>query len=143
MGTTNTKLDRPAVLTKEAQHVIVEALARGHWLGSACKLARTTRQNWHYWYNLYKSGAEHAQVYADFFDACERADAEAQDLALPLILAGAQGWQGPAFFLERRWPKLWGRKDMVTVKGVPRDLSKCTDEELDAIERGLGRKGSR
>ena len=136
-------LDRPKILTLEVQQSIVNALAAGSYLQVACKAAGITRQTFEYWKRLCDAGAEHAQVYADFFASCDMASAIAEINAITAMRSGAPGvWQGNAKFLQLRFHKRWGNKDKVPDAPKPhKPLSEMTVEELDEYERNLGRKG--
>jgi hypothetical protein len=134
-------LEKPRALTPATQVRIVESLAAGNFLSIACSQARVSRRCWYYWRRLVDRGCEHAQVYAPFFEACEQAMAIAEQAALRTIRSGAPGWQGSAWFLERRFPDRWGRRTTVTLRGVPKDLTTLTDDQLDDLERRIGGKG--
>ena len=64
-------------------------------------------------------------------------------MALIAKAAGEGNWQAAAWWLERRFPERWGRRERVdaTVRGGVApvdesrvDMSKLTDEELVAFE---------
>lgn len=84
-------------------------------MDTACLVAGTTKECVDYWKRLYENGVEHAQKYADFFSALKRASALAESESLEDIKSGRQGWQGQAWFLERRHYKRWGSKHKVDV----------------------------
>ncbi len=107
---TKTQLDRPQVLTPAVQAKIVEMMMDGVALTTACVRAGTTHYTVRYWRTLVEEGAEHAQIYADFFTAIKKAEAEAEHKALKTIKKGGFGWQAQAWFLERRFPQRWGAK---------------------------------
>lgn len=113
------RLDRPRVLTPQVQAAIVQALAEGSYLNAACRAAGTTKDCFNYWRRLYESGAEHAQVYTVFYTACARASAIAEGRALDVVRSGQPGWQGPAWFLGRRFPERWGRRRIIAVDASP------------------------
>jgi hypothetical protein len=72
--------------------------------------------------------AAHAGIHHDTFydwlgnptfsDAIEKAEAEAKIRAVGQIVRAAQGgtWQAAAWWLERRYPKQFGRRDQVDVQ---------------------------
>lgn len=131
-----TELDRPQALTLEVQALIVQALTEGNYLETACLASGITKHTFYYWKHLLEDGAEHAQVYTDFYDAVKSASAVSEQGALRDVRAGQPGWQGSAWFLERRFPKRWGKKDHLTVKSENVDMTKLTDAELEAIASG-------
>lgn len=126
--------DKPAALTPEVQAKIIEAMAGGAYLTVACKAAGTTYDVVYYWKRLHESGAEHARIYTDFLNALEKASSVAEVNALGGIRSGRVGWQGEAWFLERRFPKRWLMKERA--KSAPEKLedSVARDENGDSIE---------
>lgn len=106
-------LERPQALTPDVQGLIVQMMAAGVALTTACQRAGVSRQAVDYWRRLYEAGAEHAQKYADFFTALKKAAAEAEVDALAILRRGEQGWQAQAWFLERRFPQRWSAKQKV------------------------------
>jgi len=125
-----TALRRPYVLTPEVQGSIIEFLTHGNFLRTACEAAGTTYRCFRHWQRRWEGGNPDAQIFADFLHAIKKAVALGEINALRNVLAGGPGWQGSAWFLERRFPERWARKDIIVVKGV-RDLSELTDDELN------------
>jgi len=109
---------------------------RGNWLCTACATAGTTKETFNYWRRLYEAKAEHAQKYADFFTACARASAIAEEAAVEPVFTGAMGWQGPAWWLQRRFPKRWGNKETVIHKDGDLNVKDMTDEQLESVVKG-------
>lgn len=105
--------DRPKALTEEVQKVILDAMALGLHFSPACDLAGICPDGVKYWMKLVEDGAEHAQVYADFFGRIKKAVAFAEVESLQTLKSQAPGWQAQAWFLERRFPKRWGKRDKV------------------------------
>ena len=124
--------DRPRVLTDAVQAEIVRYVAEGNYFEVACRAAGVSRDTVDYWRKLYEAGAEHAQVYADFFGALARAQAIAEVQAVRCVRSGRFGWQGDAWFLDRRFRARWNAKQ----KGPDEEEeeSPATDEHGDPIE---------
>jgi hypothetical protein len=79
-----------------------------------------------------------ADVYADFFNAVARASAISEQVALGKLVVGSPGWQALAWFLERRFPNKWGKKDRTPVPPKPpKPIEQMNAEELAAYEREL------
>jgi hypothetical protein len=127
---------KPVALTPEVQQAIIVSLTKGNYLNTACESSGVTRWTFYHWKNRFDEGDPDAQIYADFFNSIKRASAIGEALALERLQTGSTGWQAYAWFLERRFPARWGRKDQLTVKG--KDVKKLTDEELEAIAEGKG-----
>lgn len=115
-------------------------MAEGNYLDPACRAAGTTRQVVEYWRKLYEAGAEHAQKYADFFASLARAQSIAEANAVGSVRGGGMGWQGSAWFLERRFPRRWA-----AVKDRPEKTNSKTRREVveAAKERGQRRRRDR
>lgn len=118
------KMGRPTEFDQNKAEIILDAMARGHFLAVAAPLAgvsRTTVWNW-----LQKGKAEPEGIFRDFLNAYKRAEAQAIDKALAAILGLATAedgqlvkvtdWQRFAWFLERRKPKDWGRRTLIEDK---------------------------
>jgi hypothetical protein len=112
------ELDKPAVLTLKVQREIVKLVREGNYLETAYLAAGTTRQTVEYWKKLCGDGAEHAQVYADFFASLARAQALAEADSLRDVRAGRMGWQGQAWFLDRRFRSRWNAKQGGNSEGL-------------------------
>ncbi len=75
--------------------------------------------------------------YAAFADAVKRAEAEAEAEMVKLVRAAApDSWQAAAWYLERKQPRDWGRKDTVRFDRMK------DDELLDYILGGSREDGS-
>lgn len=129
------QLPRPTSFTPDAQAAIVDAVARGNYLATACERAGITYSAFTYWRRLVESGDPNAQAFSDFFAAIKKAVAAAECNALESLRSGMPGWQSQAWFLERRFPKRWGAKAAAEPR---RDLKKLSDEELADIAEGKG-----
>lgn len=127
--------DRPRALTEEVQAKIVELHLLGMHFSPACYAAGTTPETVKYWMKLVDAGAEHAQIYADFFGRIKEATAISEAKGLSQLKQGEQGWQAQAWFLERRFPKRWGKRERLDVN-TKFDPSKMSTEELEALAKG-------
>jgi transposase len=56
--------------------------------------------------------------YRELVEAIEQADAEAEAFALAQIRKAADStWTAAAWFLERKWPDRWGRRESIGIAG--------------------------
>jgi transposase len=128
---------RPTSLTPEVQAVVIEAIKRGNYRDTAAKLAGVTRQTLWNWEQRGETGEA---PYAAFFDALQKAEAEAESMLLEEIRhaqpsipgeggRGADLWQAKAWLMERRWPKRWAQR-----------VRQAVTEELDAFTDRLQKK---
>ena len=133
-----TQLQRPRALSREVQQRIITLLAEGNYLFVACEAAGLTYSGFRHWQRRWEDGDPVAQEFADFFESVKRAVAVGEVNALRELTAGDPGWQSRAWFLERRFPQRWGRKDRTPVQPKPpKPIDQMTPDELDAYERSL------
>lgn len=101
-------MGRPTKLTPEVQQRIVEALLSGLYVEDAVILGGIAEDTYYEWVKRGKTGEE---PFASFSEAVESAGVVSSSQALVTVRAGGMGWQGSAWFLERRYPAKWGRRD--------------------------------
>jgi hypothetical protein len=124
---------RPTALDELASKRFREAVARGLPRRHAAALAGVTYQCVKGWMQRGRKGIE---PYAAFVALLEKADAEAVDAAVRRVRAGEPGWQGSAWWLERRHPRLFPRQWAPTAPestGMGKGLEEMTDAELLAL----------
>jgi hypothetical protein len=101
---------RPTKFTPALQAQIIELVAAGNFLDVACKAVGIAPRTLRHWRQQYRDGDSAVSEYAEFFAALEKALAVAETAAISRIRSGGLGWQGSAWFLERRYPQRWARK---------------------------------
>ena len=131
-----TQLARPTVLTPQRQVKILEYIKAGNYIVTACEAAGITTQIFYHWRKRWELGDSNAQAFDDFFSAIKIAASIAEAESLKDLKKGEPGWQAKAWFLERRFPKRWGKQDRAETQ--MRDMSKASDEELANIAKGKG-----
>lgn len=107
----NGKPGRPTKLNKATFKAIVDAIASNgvsREVAAACaSVGVGTLYNWLRWGREAKEG-----LYHEFFVAVKKAEAEAEHLAVKTIrTASRRQWQAAAWWLERKFPDRWGKKD--------------------------------
>lgn len=114
---------RSTKLTPEVQQRVVEALRAGNYQDAAAGYAGISHTTFHNWLNRGKEEARRIAdgekpkaseaIYVEFLDAVEKARSEAEVRNVMHIQRAAQDgtWQAAAWFLERSFPRKWGRKD--------------------------------
>lgn len=107
--------DRPESLTKDVQKQILKHVRDGNFFEPSCVASGVSRDTVDYWQRRYEAGEEVAQKYADFFVALARARAEAELEAVVDVKTGRPGWQGQAWFLERRYRGRWGQRKQLNI----------------------------
>ena len=109
-----------AKITEEITGCIVDALGAGHYREVACKLAgidRKTLLNW-----LKRGERERSGVYRELYLAVEQAEAKAEVFHLKNIeTASVKSWFASAWFLERKHPERWGKREAPPADDRERD----------------------
>lgn len=111
---------RPSKLTDEAQAAIVSAIERGHYHATAIGFAGIGQSTFTRWMDKGQREEPEFERYRAFRAAVLLADATAEDVHLTRInqASRAGAWQASAWFLERKYPDRWGRKDKVQHEGA-------------------------
>ena len=101
-------------LTDEVQAIIVNALKNGLSNAAAASLARISEPTFYNWYN--KGAEAKSGKMKDFHDAVDNARDVAQANYENVIASAANDgtWQAAAWWLERRRPQQYGKKEKIT-----------------------------
>lgn len=114
---------RPKLL--EFDETLTESLAfylrKGMYLREACSLAGVSRDSVYTWMKQgvrdIRAGIDSAE--ANFSDTVKKAMAEAEEKAVDNVRAAGQlpqFWAAEAWFLERRYPDKYGKRDRVALE---------------------------
>jgi hypothetical protein len=107
-------MGRPTKLTPAIQKKICDGLRNGLYADSAAILGGICEDTYYEWIKRGEAGDE---PYASFSEAVKEATAEAEQNALADVKMGRTGkddpphWTSAAWFLERRFPSKYGRRD--------------------------------
>ena len=109
-------MSRPTKLTPDVHAAIVNAILAGNYAETAARYAGVTPATF---YNWTARGREAKQgIYFEFFDAIEKAKAQAEVRDVAIIERAANDtWQAAAWMLERKFPARWGRTDRAELTG--------------------------
>jgi hypothetical protein len=116
-------------LTEEIQKNICDALTQGNYQDDAARYAGIAESTYYKWIsrgmderNRVEDGGKpdtKEVMYVEFVEAVEKARANASVRNVMLVQRAAQDhWQAAAWWLERSFPKKWGRKERHEVTGV-------------------------
>lgn len=100
--------------SKEMVNRFVQYLQEGNYISTCCKLCGIDNSTFYEW----KAKAEVGDPeYVDFVEKIAQAEAEAEQVHVKNILdKGKEGvWQCDAWWLERKFPEKWGRRDRINV----------------------------
>jgi transposase len=122
---------RPTKLTPQVQARIVQAIVGGNDITVAAAYAGIGKTTFYEW--LERGRKEAARLaassrakpkdsetpFAEFADAIQKAQADAETRNVALIAKAAQDgtWTAAAWWLERKYPERWGRKERHEVTG--------------------------
>lgn len=131
----------PSALTPEVFKNLVTYLTAGNprrWAAAACGISHETLYQWR---RLARKGHEpYRQLFAEIDKAMYQA---AVRNVMHVNKAAAKDWRAAAYWLERMYPRQFGRKHRYEVTGpegaplLPQlDLQKLTDEQLRRVARG-------
>lgn len=121
-------MGRPTKLTPETQAVIIEALENGNYAETAATLGGISHDTFYTWI---RKGEDGVEPYAAFADATKRASAKAEAASLASVRAQSDSWQASAWFLERRFPAKYAKREPdydLKTKQLKSDLAKSKIE---------------
>lgn len=108
---------RPTKLTPEVAQAICAAVAAGNFRQVAARAAGVSPRTLGDW--LAKGKAQATGPYADFLRAVLRAEQDAEMAMVKRVVeAASQDAKHAEWFLERKFPDRWGRKDRREVTGA-------------------------
>jgi len=91
---------------------MVEAIKNGNYASTAAEAAGIGKSTHYQWI---EKGEQGLKPYAEYAEAIKRAEAEAEMNAVKVIQAASrENWTAGAWYLERKFPDKWGRKDKLT-----------------------------
>lgn len=133
-------LGRPTKLTPQVQKTITDLLRLGNYFDTACQAAGIGERTGYDWLERGNAEIERRkkpnvkpgtktwdteQKYVDFSQSVEKASSDAEMLALSELRTGkkivdkltykVEDWQRIAWFLERRYPRKWGRMQRLDI----------------------------
>jgi hypothetical protein len=128
---------RPTKLTPEVVKKIVLAINAGNYAKVAAQMAGIGETTYYRWLELSEKPNARKE-YREFRESIERAEAEAEVIALTRVRQAADNgdWKAAGWFLERKHGERWGRNDKIRqeisgVDGAPIMLS--IDEAKKAV----------
>ena len=120
-------MGRKTKLTPQVQSTICKLIKSGNYIKTACHavgIREATYLNWLSWGEQQGKG-----LYFEFFVAVKRAEAQAITRNVAIIQkASHDTWQAAAWWLERKFPQEWGKKERHELTGeggqplVPRSM---------------------
>ena len=129
---------RPTKFTPDVRTRIISAIRNGNTYEASANYGGVSYDSFRGWL---KRGEDDADgEFFEFFNAIKKAEAEAEIESVALIRRSAQDgqWQAAAWFLERRKPSDWGRRDRHEVAQTNLNINwdDLTENELERIAAG-------
>lgn len=129
---------RPSKFTPEVRNRILSAIRNGNTYEASAQYGGISYSLLREW--IVQGEQDQAGEFLEFVEALKKAEAEAEVESVALIRRSAQEgqWQAAAWFLERRKPSEWGRKDRHEVAQTNLNINwdDLTENELERIAAG-------
>lgn len=141
------KTGRPSKLTPAVHDHLVEAIKSGNYIETAVRACGIGVSTYYGWMERGEADLANGKdtPYAELSEAIRKAEGEAETDALGEIRKAARdSWQAAAWYLERKFPARWGRKDRVEHTGKDGDAIKLShdyDREVDELVAALREQG--
>lgn len=124
---------RKTKLNNKIKDLIIEAIADGNTNDVAAKLAGISPATFYNW--MAKGRAAEKGIYRNFVDEVETAEARAiADAVKEIKKASRDYWQASAWYLERKDPANWGRKERLSADINHSGAIKTEHEETVQVE---------
>lgn len=106
---------RPTKLTPETSEAICRAIRAGNYREVAARHAGVGHSTLYSWL---EKGEARLEPYADFREALQKAEADAEVHAVAIVRqAMPESWQAAMTYLERKFPDRWGRRERLALTG--------------------------
>lgn len=109
---------RPDMLTPKLQKAICKRIEKGNYPAKSAIQEGISKDTYYYW--MRRGRKEKEGRYYNFLKAIKKAESIAETVYLEQVRKAATGeetgkpvWQAAAWYLERRYPDSWGRRDRV------------------------------
>ena len=130
---------RPSKLTPDVEKKLVDAVRAGNSREAAAKVSGISEATF---YNWLSQGREAKRGrFLEFLEAIKKAEGEAEQKAMSRIVeAGQKHWQATAWWLERKYPNRWARRERHEVTG--KDGGKLSIELVRTIIKDAERSNN-
>lgn len=127
------------MLDATIEKTIVDVIRLGGTRSHAAAAAGVSPTALFTWLRRGRAGEE---PYAQFAQHMKKADGEARTVATKAIRTALEGgtWQAAAWWLERRYPKEWARRDPTPAKVDPKDRPPTREEAIAELKDLLTRE---
>lgn len=126
---------RPDKLTPERQDRIVTAIRAGNTREAAAAHAGITDRTLYHWLAKGRKARSDCKC-RQLFQAVKKAENECELMSVAIIRqAASRHWTAAAWWLERRRPDQWGRKESldITIRREAEKIAKETGLDVEAV----------
>lgn len=108
----------PTTLTLEIVEALCTYLRDGGFIQTALAGEGIGHSTYYTWIDLGERDkfAGNESIYTQFMDMIKKAETVAEMASIQRIQEGGLGWQGSAWFAERRFPSRWGNRMRLTME---------------------------
>lgn len=127
---------RPTKCTKELTRKICKAIEAGNYPETAAVISGLPARTFYRWMKKGRESKSKRGIYWQFWQSVKKAENFAEAYFLQVIRKSAEGdaengvkrnWQSAAWYLERKYPEKWGRKERLDIKGdIKQDINSNT-----------------
>lgn len=116
-------MGRKTILTKDLIDRICTSIREGNYKNVACQAVGIGESTFYSW--LAKGEANKAGLYVEFVEAIKKAEAQAEQAHVGVIKDAANSgiWQASAWYLERKHPDRWAKRESLDVTSGGKPLS--------------------
>ena len=99
-------------LTEEKIQLASKLIGAGNTIQTIFGALGISKQTWYNWLN--KGEKAKSGIYRELWEEVQKAESRAETRYVTIIAQAAEeNWQAAAWWLERKYPERWGRKDKV------------------------------
>ena len=111
-------MGRKTKLTPELIEQAVKLIEAGNYQIHVAQALGISKETWFRWLREGEQSEDENGLKKQFYDSVKKAEAKAVARNVALIQRAAQegNWQAAAWWLERRYPEEWGKKDKLNLK---------------------------
>jgi len=129
-------MGRPSKLTPELQEKICGYIAEGNTIENSCAAVGISSGCYRQW--MIKGREQKSGKYFTFLTAVKKAEAKAQARYVKIIHdASETTWTAAAWWLERKYPAQWGRKQRHEISGGDKPIeieATISFEQIKSLE---------
>lgn len=123
------KKRRNEKISKEKIELASKLIEAGNTIQTIFGALGISKQTWYNW--LHKGENAKSGMYRELWEEVQKAESRAETRYVSIIAKAApENWQAAAWWLERKYPERWGRKDKVDLS-ADKDGFKVVVEYVD------------